>query len=120
MTINSDILFRLRELFITNYAFSFSFIVYLMALDVLTLNIQKAYRYKEVYWLISVCVTYCVLYQFGTIRWFIVGLNTKIPKFDEKFWMWLEFFTQVIYFVFLYAVKQIMKSHKHNCEGVDL
>lgn len=120
MVFNSDVLFNLRELFITNYAFSFSFVVYLMALDVFRLNLQKEYRYKEVHWLVALCTVYCVLYQFGTTRWFLLGLNTEIPAFDEAYWVWLELFTQVIHFVFLYVVKQIMKSHRQDCEGVDL
>ncbi len=117
MLIDSEIWKPLVTLFTTNYAFSFSFIVYLMSIDVFILNIKKEYRYSQVYLGISLCLAYSILYQFGTIRWFILGLNTDIPEFDESYWIYLEFFTQVIHLVFLCVLKRIMKSYKQDCEG---
>jgi len=116
---NSEIITALLTLLSTNYAFSFSFVVYFMIVDVFNLNTKEGYRYSQVYWLLFLCVVYCILYQSGTIRWFIMGLNTAIPPFDEKFWMLLELFTQIIHFAFLYVVKKIMRSYKHDCEGVE-
>lgn len=104
----------------TDYAFSFSFVVYLMIFDVLKLNMQEGYRYSQVYWLVLLCFTYCVLYQFGAVRWYVIGLNNKIPTFDDKFWLLLELFTQIIHFTFLYSVKKIMKSSKFECKGDDV
>lgn len=117
MSLNLDVIDAMIQLFSTNYAFSFSFIVYLMSIDVFILNIKKEYRYSQVYLAVSLCLAYSMLYQFGTIRWFILGLNTDIPEFDEAYWIYLEFFTQVIHLVFLYVLKRIMKSYKQDCEG---
>jgi hypothetical protein len=107
----------LIKLLQTDYAFSFSFVVYLMIFDIFKLNMQEGYRYSQICWLCFFCFIYCVLYQFGSIRWYLIGLNNNIPTFDDKFWLLLELFNQIIHFIFLYSVKKVMKSSKFECKG---
>ena len=104
---NAEIIRTVKNLLLTDYAFSLSYITTITSFYVIILNLKTA-KFFEVYLMAIGCLLYSTSYQIGSIRWAFYEYNSNLKSFDFYYWTILDLFLQCLFIGILLCLGRIV------------
>jgi hypothetical protein len=102
------IISTVQQLITTDIPFLLSIGTLVKAIIVLKKNICAKVHYYEIRNILLMCILYLLIYQTGCVRWAYYNFNQKISTFDFYLWIVIDVIIQLVLFMFIHALDNIM------------
>ena len=91
------------------FGFWMSFATLYQAISLFALNLNHMLKVSEIHKVAICSATYCLIFQYGSIRWAIYNYNLELEGTDILLWKAIETFGFITIFYVLRSLKLIAK-----------